>query len=547
LLFTFYLLLFTSARAQIPAAWKAEASSDEPYARTVYRGESLALAPEWTAGGEPVDTTGWAFTAWWSTNGVSWWSKGLGPDPSLTVTGDPFAWTPEMDCGARQYRLFIRAENPGGSVSYRANARLAMLDSPGYAPNALPMPVQALDFDAVKYLNAPWLLPMALEGYATEAWVKGYVGAGGGGPPPEEEDPVALPVAQAALKEARDALNLAMTKADAPVTRLHSTGDPSAEVYAEIAPGGGGHEVRVTTSPAQGEDGWYLTVDGARMLVEGMPEQPLTALIGNTFTTRPAGYTVSFAMGSPPYIAGKVTDGAGIPVAEIVISMANGGVTVYPEPGRDVAFGYWYHFPEPAATAVYALLTQTQIDALATKADVDAALADSADYNWKFIQGLGGTTISSASRMVYWPYTSPSSSAFQPWLYTPTVTYPKMDFRVWEGTGAHNVGKYFTIRCQLYADVIEKTTQTRMGKDLTLYLTPSGFKTTLPNLTADMFPSAGAVVEIQGVDFAVTLLSALGYDPSLFEADIGSLAWAANMSSGTGAVNPRIQFRRHRE
>ena len=212
----FYLLLTTClcASAQIPAQWNAETSADEPYSRTVFRGESLALTPEWTSGGRPLDTNGWAFTAWWSTNGVSWWGKGYGPDPTLTVTGDPFAWTPDMDTGARQHRLFIRAQSPSGDVSYRANARLTMLDSPGYTPNALPLPIPMIDFGATAYLNAPWLLPDALLGFATEAWTLAAIAAHT--PPQVESDPIALPVANAASNLAANAYALALTNATPP-------------------------------------------------------------------------------------------------------------------------------------------------------------------------------------------------------------------------------------------------------------------------------------------------------------------------------------------
>ncbi|MCL2103665.1 MAG: hypothetical protein FWH21_01205 [Kiritimatiellaeota bacterium] len=188
-----------------------------PYDRTVYRDESLALAPQWTDGGAAIDTNGWTFVACWSTNGVQYWSKGPGSDLALTVTGDPFVWSPDMDCGARQHRFFIRAENPGGSVSYRANARFTMLDSPGFTPNALPMPVQTVDFATVKTINAPWLLPGALGGYATEAWAEGLFAKKADIPDIQdltEADPVALPVAVSASNLTAKAIASALTTND---------------------------------------------------------------------------------------------------------------------------------------------------------------------------------------------------------------------------------------------------------------------------------------------------------------------------------------------
>jgi len=398
--------------------------------------------------------------------------------------------------------------------------------------------IHAADGLKIQNLNAPvWDKDAANKGYVDNSVDTAKQMAG-----------KAQDTADNAMTEAQAAHSLAKTKADAPVTEL--TSPDGTEKYTAL----GGVVTKSMAVPPE----WRVLVNGNKLAeFPGIPPLPWN---GQPQEGRYA------ASGVIPNWSIEIARGAG---SGVIVSLYSFNATGSAYSAR-IEKDYWEfvsgsvpfviyigpQFPMGAEVVLffndlppvnYPLMTQAQIDGLATKGYVDGLFADSADYNWKFIQGLGGTTISSASRMVYWPYTSPSSSTFQPWLYAPTVTYPKMDFRVWEGTGAHNVGKYFTIRCQLYADVIEKTTQTRMGKDLTLYLTPNGLKTTLPNQTADMFPSAGAVVEIQGVDIAAALLSALGYDPSLFEADIGSLAWAANMSSGTGAVNPRIQFRRHRE
>ena len=91
------LALCPCAYAQIPDAWTFEVTRPVTRDISCYRGESIRLEPRMLAGGVPVDTNGWAFTAWWSTNGAAWWSKGMGPDASHTVTGDPFVWTPDMD------------------------------------------------------------------------------------------------------------------------------------------------------------------------------------------------------------------------------------------------------------------------------------------------------------------------------------------------------------------------------------------------------------------------------------------------------------------
>lgn len=130
------LTLACSAAAQTaePYAWDAAAHPPQTARLQVWRGDTVPLAPRWGA-----PTNGWTFTAYWSTNSAGWWSKSLSADPAPSLAGDPFLWSPDMDCGARSYRLFIRASNTGGA-SYRANAEIAMLDSPGASPAALPPP-----------------------------------------------------------------------------------------------------------------------------------------------------------------------------------------------------------------------------------------------------------------------------------------------------------------------------------------------------------------------------------------------------------------------
>jgi len=139
----------TAAHGQTPVlAWDAEASAARPAQADVYRGETVALRPAFLERGAPADTNGAAFTLYWQTNGMgaAWWS-----DPT-----NAFRWTPARDCGAAAYTLFIRCDTAAGA-SYRANARLRMLDSPGAEPNALPLPVPSIDFSAVIVTNAPWV------------------------------------------------------------------------------------------------------------------------------------------------------------------------------------------------------------------------------------------------------------------------------------------------------------------------------------------------------------------------------------------------------
>ena len=62
---------------------------------------------------------------------------------------------PTNDCGAAFYRFFVRCTDPDG-VNYSANGSLRMLDSPGFEPSTVRLPVQTLDFSTIDVLNPPW-------------------------------------------------------------------------------------------------------------------------------------------------------------------------------------------------------------------------------------------------------------------------------------------------------------------------------------------------------------------------------------------------------
>ena len=142
-------------------------TSPQPVAQTfaAYRGETLEFAPQFCGAMSNVT----ASALYYQTNGMgtAWWQAG----------GLVFA--PSNDCGAAAYRFFVRAADPLGT-DYTANGVLRMLDSPGETPNALPLPVQVLDFAAVEVANAPWpsaesvAVAVAAATNATLAAAKGY-------------------------------------------------------------------------------------------------------------------------------------------------------------------------------------------------------------------------------------------------------------------------------------------------------------------------------------------------------------------------------------
>jgi len=141
-------LCTASTAAALPLVWRADWPDAKPVETLVHRGTDIELQPQWFINKEPADTNGWTFTTFCQTNAVGPW---FGPLP-----GAFFSHT--NDVGAAFYNVMVRASTPGGAVNYTAFARLRMLDSPGFAPGELPLPVPFIDFSKCVALHAPWTL-----------------------------------------------------------------------------------------------------------------------------------------------------------------------------------------------------------------------------------------------------------------------------------------------------------------------------------------------------------------------------------------------------
>lgn len=145
----FFMLVSCFALAslgQVPCRWEVESSRSAPGQFTCYRGETLHLQPTIKEYGAAMSN--YTATLYYQTNGMgtAWWTGTNG-----------MYFTPAMDIGASAYTVYIRAAKTNG-ISYRANAVIKMLGSPGSTPNTIALPVQRIDFASTSYVNAPWLL-----------------------------------------------------------------------------------------------------------------------------------------------------------------------------------------------------------------------------------------------------------------------------------------------------------------------------------------------------------------------------------------------------
>lgn len=139
----------------LPLVWRADWPDAKPVETLVHRGTDIELQPTWYINGELANSTNWTFQTFVQTNAQAT-GEWFGPLP-----GAFFSHT--NDVGAAFYNVMVRAQMPGGGVNYTAFARLRMLDSPGFTPGELPLPVATIDFSKVVALHAPWALTNDVE------------------------------------------------------------------------------------------------------------------------------------------------------------------------------------------------------------------------------------------------------------------------------------------------------------------------------------------------------------------------------------------------
>ena len=153
--------LATADANALPLVWRADWPGSKPVETLVHRGTDIEFQPQWYINGELANSTNWTFQTFVQTNAQAT-GEWFGPLP-----GAAFSHT--NDVGAAFYNVMVRAQMPGGGINYTAFARLRMLDSPGYTPGELPLPVSSIDFAKVVAVNAPWLLPDATNGLVEAA------------------------------------------------------------------------------------------------------------------------------------------------------------------------------------------------------------------------------------------------------------------------------------------------------------------------------------------------------------------------------------------
>ncbi len=140
-------------------AWGVDVQQHTAVQRTYKQGETWSLQISLRDGLKPLNLTGATARWYWYTNAVDnvWWTNSASVSSPLIgqVTA---AWTPAMDVGAPVYYYWLGVW-PSGSTSplWRATGTIRMLASPGFRPNAQPVPVRTLDFSAITVTNAPWV------------------------------------------------------------------------------------------------------------------------------------------------------------------------------------------------------------------------------------------------------------------------------------------------------------------------------------------------------------------------------------------------------
>ena len=186
IIYVSHILACTALAAPVPRPFEADVARPGTFQTSAYRGETLAIEAQLTDGRRPFAIPAGASAEMLvSTNGTDWWGY-----PATVTTGGLIraTWTPDMDCGADAYRIFLGVSEGGTNINYGANLLLRMLGSPGAVPNELPLPMRVLDFSQIVITNAPWTTYTAGDNITI---TNGVISAtGGGGTLTEETDPV---------------------------------------------------------------------------------------------------------------------------------------------------------------------------------------------------------------------------------------------------------------------------------------------------------------------------------------------------------------------
>jgi hypothetical protein len=158
-LIAFILTAFSLTAFSLTDPWGVDVQQHTAVQRTYKQGESVTMQISLRDGLKPLDLTGATARWYWYTNANAnvWWTNAAAiPAPKAgLVTAQ---WTPAMDVGAASYAYWVGIWMPGAtSPLWRVTGTLRLLTSPGFTPNALPMPVRTLDFAAITITNAPWV------------------------------------------------------------------------------------------------------------------------------------------------------------------------------------------------------------------------------------------------------------------------------------------------------------------------------------------------------------------------------------------------------
>lgn len=138
-----------AVNAAVPLKWTATPLSPPYMPPPVPHGSTIELTVELEGYTSPPIAAGADVRLWFQTNGMgSAWHSAPASVTSNTVSA---VFGPAQDTGADRINCFLGApSNIFAAVVLRLSA------APGFRPNALPLPVQVLDFAAVEIANAPW-------------------------------------------------------------------------------------------------------------------------------------------------------------------------------------------------------------------------------------------------------------------------------------------------------------------------------------------------------------------------------------------------------
>lgn len=145
-----------------------ESTNNLPMMIAIGHGENADLEASFTDNGVSVNLSGYTARAIYQPK--SKWGTDVWYECPCEISANKVIahWGNTYDNGENAVKLFMHLVKDG-KLAYPAIYHIKLFETPGFTPSAIEPIPETIDFSQYTLLNAPWVLPSDLSGYATNA------------------------------------------------------------------------------------------------------------------------------------------------------------------------------------------------------------------------------------------------------------------------------------------------------------------------------------------------------------------------------------------